>query len=206
MALRIELGYDDPPADVWNLELVNGRIRVFVDGDCLTAFRPSGPAPAEWRLYDVDGNPIEDTECPFVGEWVTPTIGHIEQAVLTILRGEDETHEQIPARVSSGAGDPYVFLFSRIDENNVRIAFQHRHWNRDDRTLPRPTLAAARGFVVSIPDLCTGVADALETQCMYLRRSLEHVNDEYPVDKIHPEIERTETVIETLLTNAKEHR
>lgn len=199
MTLQIELGFETPPQEAVSLELVYGQLRIRVDDVCLTEHRGDPQSEVEWVMYDLDGDPVDDGQCDFVGGHLNIMLSQLREAVLALARGEDDEFEQLSVPTSISGVDRFAFVLSRIDERHVRLSYQLRLKYGDDGR--QPTLAAARGYAVSLADLCAGMADAIETYCEYLQRAIPALEAEGQRARARATIDEAEPAIEELRTH-----
>lgn len=136
---------DDPEPSM--AVMTRGGIAVRIDGERLNRY--SREDDLSW---------IHDWNPEYAGEHVLmDTIDLVEYAV-ALRTGEMGVYDSVRLEL---AESPSVFVFERLSDDDLRIAFQTRATDEEHRQHLPPT-DVARGSVVSIDEFCAEVLDCAQ--------------------------------------------
>ncbi len=143
--LSLSVGFLSPPVDADYTSLVDGGIRVAIDGTALTQY-----TEPNWDriVYDKEGNEVPNSD-EYVGEYLSFSLNHLKEAIIRYSTSDIGRYEEVPAEI--GAEEPFgCFVLSFCDGANVRIAFQPITDEHTNYFPPR----VAIGYAVDLRDLC----------------------------------------------------
>lgn len=200
MSVTIEIGFEGEPSEsARELPMVYGGLRIEVDGDELTRYQNQTELSKELKQreqyemtwYDESGDELPVAPYYFKGEYLAVDLGRLSDAFIKSVQLSSDEYREIPASLEKTASE---IVFSYIDAEHVRVAFQNRKPNRDAR---QPPMEAACGYSVAQADFCDELIASNEALLSHLEHMEEEadIREDSPIKKVR---EGTQSAIDAL--------
>ena len=200
MSVTIEIGFEGEPSEsARELPIVYGGLRIEVNGRELTRYQNQKEMSEEvaqreqyeMTWYDEVGEELSVDPYHFKGEYVTVDLGRLSDAFIECVQLSPDEYREVPASLAKTASD---IVFSYIDAEHLRIAFQNRKPNRDTH---RPSMEVACGYSVSRAEFCDELIASNEALLSHLE-CIEEETDMPDSSAIKEVREGTQSAIDAL--------